>query len=144
VIEEFPAVRVAAGVVSLATHRTQVNDEHNRLLASMEAAFRKAGYEPPAPADVMRSLCPDPAKARSCLEALIKSQRLVRIADQLVFHSDVVQHIKKSLAAHKGRHFSVPEFKEWTHVSRKFAIPLLEHLDRQRVTKREGDMRVVL
>jgi selenocysteine-specific elongation factor len=48
------------------------------------------------------------------------------------------------LAAQKGSRFSVPEFKEWTQISRKYAIPLLEYLDRQRVTRREGDARVVL
>jgi selenocysteine-specific elongation factor len=69
---------------------------------------------------------------------------LVRISDELVFHADVVAHIRRSLAAHKGRRFSVPEFKEWTQISRKYAIPLLEYLDRQRVTRREGDARVVL
>jgi selenocysteine-specific elongation factor len=40
--------------------------------------------------------------------------------------------------------FTVPDFKEWTGVSRKYAIPLLEFLDRQRITRREGDTRVIL
>jgi selenocysteine-specific elongation factor len=56
----------------------------------------------------------------------------------------VIAHIRKSIAVHKGRRFSVPEFKSWTQISRKYAIPLLEYLDHQKVTKREGDNRVVL
>ncbi|MBS1832045.1 MAG: SelB C-terminal domain-containing protein, partial [Acidobacteria bacterium] len=48
------------------------------------------------------------------------------------------------LASRKGQKFSVPEFKDWTGVSRKYAIPLLELLDRERITRREGDGRVVL
>jgi selenocysteine-specific elongation factor len=48
------------------------------------------------------------------------------------------------LARHKGERFKVPAFKEWTGASRKYAIPLLEYLDRERVTRREGDIRVVL
>jgi selenocysteine-specific elongation factor len=44
----------------------------------------------------------------------------------------------------KGTRFGVADFKEWTSVSRKYAIPLLEFLDRERVTRREGDSRVVL
>ena len=52
--------------------------------------------------------------------------------------------LRSLLAGHKGRRFRVPEFKEWTGISRKYAIPLLELLDRERLTRREGDERVVL
>ena len=48
------------------------------------------------------------------------------------------------LADHKGQRFGVSEFKEWTGISRKYAIPLLEFLDRERITRRDGDVRVVL
>ena len=48
------------------------------------------------------------------------------------------------LAGHKSARFGVPAFKDWTGISRKYAIPLLEYLDRERVTRREGDERVVL
>ena len=69
---------------------------------------------------------------------------MVRISEDLIFHTEAITHIRKSLAGHKGRRFSVPEFKEWTQVSRKYAIPLLEYLDRERVTRRDGDVRIVL
>ena len=52
--------------------------------------------------------------------------------------------MRELLAARKGQRFGVAEFKEWTGVSRKYAIPLLEFLDREQVTRREGDERVVL
>ena len=78
------------------------------------------------------------------LETLIKNRSLIRISGDLIFHADAIAHIRKSLAAHKGRRFSVPEFKEWTRISRRYAIPLLEYLDRERVTRRDGDVRVVL
>jgi selenocysteine-specific elongation factor len=48
------------------------------------------------------------------------------------------------LAAHKAARFNVGTFKDWTGISRKYAIPLLEYLDRERVTRRDGDERVVL
>jgi selenocysteine-specific elongation factor len=52
--------------------------------------------------------------------------------------------LRGMLGARKGQRFAVPQFKEWTGISRKYAIPLLEYLDRVRVTRREGDQRVVL
>jgi selenocysteine-specific elongation factor len=62
----------------------------------------------------------------------------------LVFHGEAIAALKVSLASRKGTRFAVGEFKDWTGVSRKYAIPLLEFLDRERVTRRDGDQRVIL
>ena len=48
------------------------------------------------------------------------------------------------LSNRRSEHFGVAAFKDWTGISRKYAIPLLEYLDRERVTRREGDERIVL
>ena len=141
---DFPEVRVQGDIVSLATHKAQLSTEERRSLEQIERAFRLGGFQPPSPLEVLMSSGTDPKKGRGLLEALVKNNRLVRVSEDVIFHSEVVSHIRKSLAAHKGRKFSVPEFKEWTQVSRKYAIPLLEYLDRQHVTRREGDARVVL
>ena len=60
-------------------------------------------------------------------------QQGLSVSDDLVFHASAVQQLRELLAAHKGTRFAVPEFKEWTGISRKYAIPLLEFLDRERV-----------
>jgi selenocysteine-specific elongation factor len=75
---------------------------------------------------------------------MIKDGRLVRVSPELIFHRDAIEGLKRRLAEKKGQRFGVPEFKEWTGISRKYAIPLLEFLDRERVTRREGNQRVVL
>ncbi len=144
IFDGFPGIRVQGDVVSLASHRAQVSDAEAQMLLQIERAFREAGLQPPPASDVLRSTGTDPKKGRGLLETLIKAQKLMRISDDLIFHADVLSHVRKSLASYKGRRFSVAEFKDWTQVSRKFAIPLLEYLDRQRVTRREGDARVVL
>jgi selenocysteine-specific elongation factor len=61
-----------------------------------------------------------------------------------MFHPAAIQSLRALLAQRKGTHFGVPEFKDWTGISRKYAIPLLEYLDRERVTRRDGDSRVIL
>jgi selenocysteine-specific elongation factor len=144
IFDHFPAVRVSGDVVALATHKAQVSSEDSRSLEQIERAFQQGGFQPPSPADVLKASGTDVKQGRGMLETLVKANRLVRVSEDVIFHADVVSHIRKSLAAHKGRRFSVPEFKEWTQISRKYAIPLLEYLDRQHVTRREGDARVVL
>lgn len=144
VFSDFPVIRLEGDLVALATHRVQVSDREALALQSIEKAFLRAGYQPANSSDTLRSVAVDAASGRGLLEKLIKRGRLVRVSDELIFHADVIAHIRNSLAAHKGRRFSVPEFKQWTQISRKYAIPLLEYLDHQRVTRRDGDSRVVL
>jgi selenocysteine-specific elongation factor len=127
-------VRISGDKIALASFRPQLTNQQAAELARIEQQFRAAGYQPPSPAEFPRAV----------LERLIKAGKLVRISNDLVFHADVIAHIRTSLAAQKGRRFSVPEFKQWMQISRKYAIPLLEFLDHQHITRREGDMRVVL
>ncbi len=144
VIDHDSAIVVRGDVIALTAHKVRVSSGEVEALAQLERAFRDAGFQPPLLNEILKSADPDAKKARGLLEALIKSGRLVRLSPDLVYHADVIAHIRKSLAPHKGRKFSIPEFKDWTQISRKYAIPLLEYLDRVHVTRRDGDSRIVL
>jgi selenocysteine-specific elongation factor len=79
---------------------------------------------------------------------LIRQTRLTRV-DTLIFHSQALADLKSETRALKASGHArvtvdVSTFKERYGVTRKFAIPLLEWLDRERVTRRVGDARVVL
>ena len=106
--------------------------------------FASAGLATPAVHEVLAKSGVDPSRARTLLQLMLRDQRLVRVSDELVFHASAMQSLRALLAQKKGQRFSVPEFKDWTGVSRKYAIPLLEYLDRERITRRDGDLRVVL
>ena len=123
VFKDFEAVRIQGELVAIAGHKAQFTGQEAAALQKMEQAFRAAGFQPPAASEVITGSGIDPKKARALLESLVKSNRLVRLPDDLVFHADVLTHIRTSLAQHKGRRFSVAEFKTWTNISRKFAIP---------------------
>ena len=79
-----------------------------------------------------------------CLQILIREKRLIRVSEDLVFHQSAIDNLRRLLAGRKAVRFNVGAFKDWTGISRKYAIPLLEYLDRERVTRREGDERLVL
>jgi selenocysteine-specific elongation factor len=140
----FAAIRMQGDMVALAQHRVQISTQETESLLRLEKAFRQAAYQPPAPGELLRATALDEKNGRTLLEKLIKQGKLVRLSEDLIFHADILAHMRNSLAHHKGRRFSVPEFKKWTQISRKYAIPLLEYFDRQHITRREGDVRVVL
>ena len=78
---------------------------------------------------------------------LLREKNLVRVSPELIFHRRALDELKEKLSTYKkskGERISVPSFKELTGITRKYAIPLLEYLDRERVTRRAGDERVIL
>jgi selenocysteine-specific elongation factor len=143
VFTNFPAIRLHGDLAALCTHQAAYSAADTQLMQKLETAFRDAAFQPPAPAEVLQASAGG-KRAAQLLEVLIKSQRLTRISPDLIFHGDVLNHIRHSLTQHKGRRFNVTEFKSWMNISRKYAIPLLEYLDNQRVTKRDGDTRIIL
>jgi selenocysteine-specific elongation factor len=135
---------VAEGdIVRLASHRVALKQDEEEAVAKIEALFRDAGLAVPSTTEVLAKSGVETARARSLLQILLKNRRLVRVGDELIYHHTAIESLRKILGERKGLRFSVPEFKDWTGVSRKYAIPLLEFLDRERLTRREGDSRTV-
>ncbi len=125
-------------------HKLILKEDEEHARGSIERAFEDAGLAVPSVAEVLAKSGIEPARARNLLALLLREKRLARINDELVFHRSAIDRLRELLAPRKSQRFNVAAFKEWTGVSRKYAIPLLEFLDREHVTRREGDERLVL
>ena len=137
-------IAVEGETVRLASHRVSLQQDEQAATAKIENAFRSAGLTVPSTGEVLAQSGVEPARAKTLLQILLREKKLVRVSEDLVYHSSAVESLRGLLARYKGRRFAVPEFKEWTGISRKYAIPLLEFLDREHVTRRDGDVRLVL
>ncbi len=137
-------VVVEGDTVRLRSHRVVLKEEEEQARNIIERSFEQAGLSTPPVADVLAASGIEQARARRLLEILLKDRRLVRVSDDLVFHQSAIESLRGMLAERRRTRFNVTAFKEWTGVSRKYAIPLLEFLDREHVTRREGDERLVL
>ena len=136
---------VASGdMVRLSSHRAALRDADKEATLRIEAAFETAGFAVPSVEEVIANAGIDPARGRTLLHLLFREKKLIRVGDDLVFHAAAIARLRELLARRKGARFAVADFKTWTGISRKYAIPLLEFLDRERVTRRDGDMRVVI
>ncbi|MFZ0816892.1 MAG: SelB C-terminal domain-containing protein, partial [Candidatus Sulfotelmatobacter sp.] len=108
--------------------------------------FSAAGLKVPALQDVIAGLKVDKARAQKIVTLLLRDKVLIKISDELVFHRTALEQLRRELTAYKANSpaIDVAKFKELTGVSRKYAIPLLEYLDREHVTRRVGDAREIL
>jgi selenocysteine-specific elongation factor len=113
----------------------------------IEREFARAGFSSPGIDTIFAALPVQPAQADKLFKLLVRERVLLKISNDVVLHRDAVENLRQRLAEYKrirGDRLGVSDFKELTGVSRKFAIPLLEYLDRTGVTRRVGDYRVIL
>jgi selenocysteine-specific elongation factor len=112
----------------------------------IEEAFAQAGLKVPALKEVLAGIKLDRTRAQQVVTLLLRDKVLVKLADELVFHRTALEGLRQQVTAAKAKSpkIDVARFKELTGLSRKYAIPLLEYLDRERVTRRVGDERVIL
>jgi selenocysteine-specific elongation factor len=139
---------VAKDRVALATHRVALSPEEERAHGAIERAYREAGLTPPDGAALAASTGLSAGVIDRVMKLLQRQKVLIRV-DTLVFHEAALKKLKSDVAALKSAagaaaKIDVATFKERFGVTRKFAIPLLEYLDRERVTRRAGDARIVL
>jgi selenocysteine-specific elongation factor len=152
VFEHVLATLAAAGKIvarerlALAGHALALAPEEAAARDAIDAAYREAGLGPPDLAAVAGSAGIAPKVAEKMADLLVRRKRLVRLAG-LLFHADALASLKTEVRAMKGAGGSdvdVPSFKARYGISRKYAIPLLEYLDRERVTRRVGEKRTVI
>lgn len=123
-----------------------MRDDEAESKQKIEQAFAKAGLQVPLLKDVLASVRIDQARAQKIVTLLLRDRVLVKLGDDLVFHKSALELLRQQIAAQKTKtpKLNVATFKDLFGITRKYAIPLLEYLDRERVTKRVGDERVIL
>ncbi len=141
------ALAISGDLVRQAGREIELSSEEARAKELIEREFAHAGLTVPELASVLAKLPVDGPRAQKILQMLLREKVLVKIANDLVFHSSALTRLREMLAKYRkerGERLPITAFKELTGVTRKYAIPLLEHLDRERVTRRVGDERVIL
>jgi selenocysteine-specific elongation factor len=140
------AVRAFPDAVARAGHEVRLTPaEASARAALLEAAGSAglAGIEASAVADASRS---DPRLFERVARVLLDEGRLRRVGEALLVDDRRLEELKDEVRRRwpPGSRLDVAAFKDMTGLSRKFVIPLLEFLDRERVTRRSGNERLVL
>jgi selenocysteine-specific elongation factor len=151
-LETGGAVVAEKDIVRLSQHSVGLSEQDMALSKRIEELYLQAGVEAPSLDDVMTRANVTAAQrpqARKLLQLLLDDRKLVRIQAEMFMHSQIVQDLKNKLYTYGSQHeperlIDVPAFKDLAGVSRKYAIPLLEYFDREHITRRAGDKRLIL
>ena len=142
----------AAGVLVIDKDKVRGADHAVRLTPAQQAAsdrieaeFREAGVAPPTLEEAFAKVGLAGSSAQALAQLLVESRRLVRIREGLYFHAEPLQVAVDRVVAflRENQAITPQQIKDLLGISRKYAIPLLEWLDTQRLTLRVGDKRVL-
>jgi selenocysteine-specific elongation factor len=120
----------------------KVNDEvKNRIVE----AIRKGGSQPPVREELPGLFGITERDAKDLLKLLADEGRTVRINDSLHLDREILDKIRTDLKSHleAKKEITMAEFRDLARTSRKFAVPLMEYFDSQKLTQRIGDKRVL-
>jgi selenocysteine-specific elongation factor len=140
-------VTASGDLVQRAGREIALSAEEAKAKELIEKEFERAGLTVPSFAAVLEKLPVESKRAQKILQMLLREKVLIKVTDELIFHRATVAQLREVLAKYRqerGNKLPIPVFKELTGITRKYAIPLLEYLDRERVTRRVGDERVIL
>ena len=149
-LERESALIAEKDIVRRREHTRALSDEDSRLRDGLEKVYRAAALAAPSLNEALERAGVGVASqhGRKILQLLIDSGALVKVHGEMFFHRAALDDLTKKLREYAGQHLDraidVAAFKDLAGISRKYAIPLLEYLDRQRVTRREGDRRIIL
>jgi len=138
--------------VRAASHNLTLTASDAALRSALEKVYRDAALEAPTFDEALaRAGGTNNSRehTRKILQLLIDDCLLVRVSPDLFFHRVALDNLVASLREYASQHepermIDVPTFKKIAGISRKYAIPLLEYFDRELITRRAGDKRIIL
>ncbi|HEX7185481.1 MAG TPA: selenocysteine-specific translation elongation factor [Thermoanaerobaculia bacterium] len=143
-LEAQKVLSVQGDQVTLPGRSAQLTGEESKLSAAVLERFERDGLTPPAPSELQQALGAKPQILDGVVRHLIARGQLIRLPSGLVLAASAVTSLRRDLLATSWERFSVADFKDRFGLSRKWAIPLLEHLDSTGATRRLGDERMVV
>jgi selenocysteine-specific elongation factor len=145
-LQQRGIIDVRAGNVALAGSTVRLSEEQERLRERLLGSLRKNPFQSPGPTLLAKQIGEPVEPVRNLFYYLIESGEILKVSEELVVLpeqlDDLVTRLRNEFP--EGRTITVPEFKDVLGLSRKYAIPVLEYLDRIRVTRRRGDGRTLV
>jgi len=151
-LEKGGKIAVEKDIIRMSGHNTELSPEEIKLRARLKVIYKNAEFVVPslddALADATRGSNLGREQARKIFQLLLNAKEIVKISEELYFTNAAIENLTAKLREFAPktaeRLIDVSKFKDIAGVSRKYAIPLLEYFDRERITRRTGDKRFIL
>jgi selenocysteine-specific elongation factor len=132
--------------IGRADFKPKLSANLRKLKDKLVAAYQAARFQPPEPSSFAGLAGGNAANLKDLFEVCIAEGHLVHIAEDIYLHGDVEAEMRRLVREKltEGKGLTVAEIRDMLGTTRKYAVPLCEYLDRVGVTRREGDVRVLV
>ncbi len=133
----------AKGRISHPEHQAKFSEEDQKLIDAIEPLFKERPFNPPSVDQVVEETRTPLKAVERIINLLVEHKRLVRVSDKQIFNSDAVERAREILTEHFGKEERLEsvKFKYLLDTTRKYALPLLDYMDKIGVTRRVGNTR---
>jgi selenocysteine-specific elongation factor len=123
--------------------QARLPDRDQKACAEIATKMQQAGWTPPGLEELAVALGETPKRVAALAELLAERGVVVRLDNEIWMHRDAVEAGKQTALRlfRRAPAFSTMEFRDALGVSRKFAVPLADYLDKIRFTARSGNHR---
>jgi selenocysteine-specific elongation factor len=143
-LEAQKVLTVQGDQITLPGRSAQLTGEESKLASAVLERFERGGLTPPGPEELSVGLSAKPQILEGVVRHMVARGQLIRLPSGLILAASAIGTLRRDLLATSWERFSVADFKDRFGLSRKWAIPLLEHLDSTGATRRLGDERMVV
>ena len=151
-LEKDGKILAERDAVKIAAHSRRLSPDDQLLHEKLEKLYREAKLEVSTLDNALQQSIENTklskAQARKVFQIFLDSGEIVKVTEDFYFTSSAITELAaklKNYAANSpDRLIDVATFKDIAGISRKYAIPLLEYFDREKLTRRDGDKRRIL
>lgn len=142
-LREEKKVTLEGEIIRLTEHRLELNPAEKELRDRFFRRLKEGGAHPPEMPELLKEFAPQKDTLEKLIRLSVRQGELVRIREGLYYPSDTFREIQEKLVCYlkEGNTVEVGKFKEIFGITRKWAIPLLEYFDANRITLRVGNAR---
>jgi selenocysteine-specific elongation factor len=138
-------INISGDSLRLSGHSIRLTAKQEQLRPRIESAYLNSLFAPPGIDTLVQTLNIKPNAIQEIINILEEMGVLVGLSEGIVIHQQAVDRasglVKDYLQSHEN--IKAGEFAKLINTSRKYAIPLLEHLDNIKLTKRVEDVRIL-
>ncbi|SHJ76419.1 selenocysteine-specific translation elongation factor [Tepidibacter formicigenes] len=138
---EDEKIKILENLISLYDFEVVFNEVQAKIKEEIESKLKNDGLTPRNITDIIQ----DRNEYKEVLEALI-GDTLIRVSDDLIYHKEYYEKALDMVKKHikENGSLTLGNFRDLIGASRKYAMALLDDFDRNKITKRIGDKRVLI